>query len=400
MVEQSKPMSKLAGILLCLMCLGFMNQGTIIALILFAVIIVEKHGRIFVGNWSEFVTIILFAISFIFFGVIGGVHTAYTGILLPIGYCIGASFEYKESKDIDNVVLLMALSMDMHLILNLIYELLRYGFSFRLTAIHYDIWSGQYISSTGAMVNATAFLGCIYYLIFKCTGKKRICGISLLVVNTLYDLIMGGRSFLVILAVGIIVGFIVDAACSNGAGVALRKILLIGSLIAVVVVAGFFILRSNAAFQNYFEDTYFYKRFFRENANENIMTTGRTNLRHIFVSNMWNYPFGGRKIWNIAHQYAHELYLDIYDIGGIVPYILIIIFVVQSVLNCFKFAKSKILEQETQILLIGFVTCINLQFFIEPVLSGAPILLVVYCIFTGYIFKAAKVAGQMQNELN
>lgn len=400
MVEQSKPMSKLAGILLCLMCLGFMNQGTIIALILFAVIIVEKHGRISVGNWSEFVTIILFAISFISFGVIGGVHTAYTGILLPIGYCIGASFEYKESKDIDNVVLLMALSMDMHLILNLIYELLRYGFSFRLTAIHYDIWSGQYISATGAMVNATAFLGCVYYLIFKGNRQKRIIGIALLITNTLYDLIMGGRSFLVILVAGIIVGFLTDAIRSNGIGSALRKILLIGSVLAVVIVAGIFVLRTNTAFQSFFEDTYFYKRFFRENAYENILTTGRTNLRDIYVSNMWEYPFGGRKIWNIAHQYAHELYLDIYDIGGIVPYILIIIFVIQSVLNCFKSAKSKFLEQETQILLIGFVTCINLQFFIEPILSGAPILLDVYCVFVGYISKATKVARQMQNKLN
>ena len=391
MIDYSRSMIKITNVLLCLMCLGFMNQGTLITLILFVIIILKGHGRIPVGNQSEFGILILFALSLVVFGMIGGMQIPYIGLLLPIGYCIGSSLKYNESDDLDTLILWMAISMDMHLILNLVYEIVRFGFSFRVSAIHYDIWSGRNISATGAMVNATPLLGCIYYLIFKGTRKKRIWGISLLVVNTLYDLIMGGRSFLVILIVGVTVGFIVDTVRSNGTGASIRKIFIFGSLIAVIGGAGYFILRNNSTFQRFYEDTYFFKRFFRENAYENIMSTGRISLRQVYLSNMWNYPFGGRQIWNIAHQFAHELYLDVYDIGGVVPYICIIVFVLQTVVSCFKYVKLHSVNNNTRILLITFIACMNIQFFFEPILSGAPILLVIYCILAGYIAQATKL---------
>lgn len=398
MPENVRTMSKISSILLCLMCIGFMNQSSLIAIVLFVVVVMENKGRISIGhNRLEFITIVLFAITFMLFGTIGGVRTAYIGMLLPLGYCIGTSLNFNESKDVDNIVLFVAFAMDAHLILNLVYELIRYGLSFRLTALHYDFWSGMYISATGAMVNATAFLGCVYYLIFKSKGRKRTVGISLLLVNTLYDLIMGGRSFLVILIIGIIVGFITDTIRSNGVGSALRKILITGSVLAIVILFVYLILLNNSSIQNFYKDTYFYKRFFRENAYENIMTTGRTSLRDIYISNMWQYPFGGRKIWSIANQYAHELYLDIYDIGGVVPYILIILFVIQTIINCFKFLKFEDITDRTRVLLICFFACLNTQFFIEPVLSGAPILLVVYCIVAGYISKNTQKLQKLQH---
>ena len=397
MNEKTRTMSGISCVLLCLMCAGFMNQGTLIAVILFIVSILENHGRITVGsNKSEFVFSILFAITFMLFGIIGGVRTAYIGLLVPIGYCIGTSFKYHRSEDFDNIILLMAFSMDAHLILNLVYEMFRFGLSFRLTAIHYDVWSGMYISSTGAMINATPFLGCVYYLIFKSNRRNRIIGINLLVINTLYDLIMGGRSFMLILFVGITIGFITDTIRSNGLGAAIRKVTITGSILFIVVFTGYIILRDNYSFQSFFRDTYFYKRFFMENAYENIMTTGRTNIRDIYLSNMWNYPIGGRKIWGVANQYAHELYLDIYDIGGFVPYFCIIIFVSQTIINCFRFLKNQVIDDRTRVLVICFFACINLHFFIEPVLSGAPTLLVIYCIVAGYISKSSKEIQMIQ----
>ena len=399
MPENARTMSGISCVLLCLMCVGFMNQGTLIAVILLIVIILENHGRITVGsNKSEFVFAILFAITFMLFGIIGGVQTAYIGLLVPIGYCIGTSLKYHRSEDVDNVILLVAFSMNAHLILNLVYEMFRYGLSVRLTAIHYDIWSGMYISSTGAMINATPFLGCVYFLIFKSNRRNRIIGITLLVINTLYDLIMGGRSFMIILFAGIIIGFLTDTIRSNGFGSAMRKVLITGSIIFIVAFSGYIILRGNSSFQSFFRDTYFYKRFFRENAYENIMTTGRTNIRDIYLSNMWKYPIGGRKLWGVANQYAHELYLDIYDIGGVVPYFFIILFIIQTIINCFKFLKNKDIADKTRVLVICFFACLNLHFFIEPVLSGAPTLLVIYCIVAGYISKCSKEIQIIQDK--
>ena len=398
MAEKPKTISGIICLLLCLMCVGFMNRSSLIAIILLITIVLNNHGTISIGqNKLEFLTIVFFAITFVFFGFIGGVRTAFIGVLLPVGYCIGSSI---KSKNIDSIILLMAFSMDAHIILNLLYEIIKYGSVFHSSAIHFDVWSGMQTSSTGVMINSTGFLGCIYYLIFKSNSQNRIMGIILLAINTIYDLIMGGRTFIIILIIGIISGFFIDTIYSSGIKSALRKTIMMISIIMFVIFLGYIILQKSSSVKSFFMDTYFYKRFFRENSYENIITTGRLQIRDVYLSNMWKYPFGGRKLWNVANQYAHELYLDIYDIGGIIPYLCIIFFVIQTIINLIKFTKLDSISNETRVLLVCFYISVNVHFFVEPVLSGAPILLVVYCIVAGYISQCTNQMKIYKENIN
>lgn len=44
---------------------------------------------------------------------------------------------------------------------------------------------------------------------------------------------------------------------------------------------------------------------------------------------MFDYPWGGRKVLSKVGFYAHELWLDVFDSAGIIPFVLIWIVTIQ-----------------------------------------------------------------------
>lgn len=388
---KSLPSQKLLYLILCLVAMGFMRQASEILVIAFFIVLIRQEGQLNFGNALELGALTLCGITLFLFGYIGGIRVAILGLLLPAAYCIGAFLGENERTDnIEALILTLSIGMNIHLILNFIYELVRFGFAFRLSSLHYDIWSGSYIAATGAMANATAMVGCLYYLIFKSSKKNRLWGIGLLIFNTVYDLIMGGRSFFFLLVIGFLVGFVLDIFFSNEIQSVVKKVagfVLIAGIIGIVLT----FLYNNSVIRSFFEDTYFYKRVFRgNNVYENMLTTSRTSIRKIYLENMLDYPFGGRKIQAITNNYAHELYLDIYDIGGIIPYAFIIIYVVASVISYIRSMKSPYVDPGIKVLLGAFCVCMNAHFFVEPILSGEPILLFSYCMVNGYLASSQR----------
>ena len=82
---------------------------------------------------------------------------------------------------------------------------------------------------------------------------------------------------------------------------------------------------------------------------------------------------------------SHELWLDVLDYGGIPSYILIVLYSLVSIRRAFMAFKNKRLETETRLMILVGMVAINAQFFVEPIIAGAPVLLMSYCMLDGSI---------------
>ena len=133
-----------------------------------------------------------------------------------------------------------------------------------------------------------------------------------------------------------------------------------------------------------FENTNFFERFFGNHSTMDIDEDSRLSNKSRYFAIMGNFPWGGGHIRDeLNGAYAHELYLDTYNRAGIIPYILLIVFVFGSTFRAFRLVASKKFSILTNCLILGLFISINIEFFIEPVIEGMPWLLPTFCILCG-----------------
>ena len=103
------------------------------------------------------------------------------------------------------------------------------------------------------------------------------------------------------------------------------------------------------------------------------------------VQLMPKYFWGGQKISAELGIQVHELWIDIYDYAGIISYLLMIVYSL-----CYLGVMIKTIKQRDNVtnrntLFIGLFLCIGIQMFLEPVMTGESIFLIVSVIIGSMI---------------
>ena len=98
---------------------------------------------------------------------------------------------------------------------------------------------------------------------------------------------------------------------------------------------------------------------------------------------MPKYLFGGQYISTILGEQVHDFWIDIYDYAGIVTCAIMIVYSLIFLRDSVKILKNDKIGKDFRILLIGVLTCIVLQMFLEPVMTGASLFLLVSIIIHG-----------------
>ncbi|MGD6730446.1 MAG: hypothetical protein ACPKMZ_05180 [Pleomorphochaeta sp.] len=96
---------------------------------------------------------------------------------------------------------------------------------------------------------------------------------------------------------------------------------------------------------------------------------------------------------------AHEIWLDTYDYSGIIPYTLIIIYTCSYIIRMFKIFKNKNIYLGIRILSVTFYIVMTIQFGLEPILEGSPILFYLFCFLDGF-FKIIIIKNEKLEFLN
>ena len=166
------------------------------------------------------------------------------------------------------------------------------------------------------------------------------------------------------------------------------KRFLIFSLIACVMLLLLTSLFGNirSAFIDFFENTHFFSRF-GETSSSELLQTSRWTIRNQYLSLFWTHPFGGRLIFEKVGMLPHELWLDVYDVAGIFSFAPFILYFVASFFHIATFCLKSSIDVETKNIVVFCCVGLLLQFMVEPIFSGNPALLFVYCFIDGAIIN-------------
>ena len=107
---------------------------------------------------------------------------------------------------------------------------------------------------------------------------------------------------------------------------------------------------------------------------------GRLEKWIIGLYNIFKYPFGW-EYSSIKFGYAHNLWIDIARIGGIIPFTLFFIASIYSFNTLCKLLKYR--EKNITPLILGLNICFFLSSFVEPVIEAMPLYFYLYIMLWG-----------------
>lgn len=387
-------------IILFMFSLNVFNQSSFFLMVAFAFIVICDRGKLYIPvNDSVFFVLLCFALAFFLFSAQVSLNAGISAIGCPMAYYLGLRVQNNQAeifhaeKQLSFIVLLLTAGMTCHAVVNFIYELIRFD-GINSGGIHYDFFSfGAQTSTTGAATYLTLFAGVIFYVIMESdSAKKWIAGMLLAIIAFSYNIILGGRTFFALAGISFILSMIVFVCGQKDNA---KKMQAIGKvifvLIVLIVAAIIACTRYHDIITEMFESTYLFHRISYANLSQSqdlfsfFVSSDRWNIQNQYLSLMFDYPWGGRKILNRVGFYAHELWLDIFDSAGIIPYILIWIVTVQITFCNFKYILSRKVPIKNRVLLMGITTSVTLQLFFEPVLTGCRGLLFSYLLICGMV---------------
>lgn len=384
MWSQNQSVDKILTALVVLFAVGFMLQQSIFITAAFILLVVSDGFVLYARNDATFYLLVIFATLYILFNGRSGIIV----LGMPMAYYLGRRVNVKEAEtNFRKLYLLLAFSMAMHVVLNFLYEYSRFGSSIYTTGVHYDIWSGHISTATGIMINATLLASILYYLCFL---EKRMIirciGIAMIIFLGIYNIMMGERSYFFLLVIAFVAGIVLNMLTSGLTTDIFKTISKIVFFIAIAYIIVLLIFRFYGdEINSFFDSSYFYHRFFSENSSSGMFESSRWERKARYFSMMFDYPLGGGNMREIIGGSSHELWLDVLDYGGIPSYILIVLYSLVSIRRAFMAFKNKRLETETRLMILVGMVAINAQFFVEPIIAGAPVLLMSYCMLDGSI---------------
>ena len=343
--------------------------------------------------------LLAFAMTYLCFGMMSlGVSLS---LFKPLIYAMIWIMIYNISsnKSIDQIFTLMlflALGMASHGLINFLYNT-KNGVEMS-KGISFDFWSQAYSSATGQAINFTLLIAITFWIIFLQKNKfLMIIGIIFFVCSLLYDIQLGGRTFFVITVISLACGIIILVIESFSHPYIAKKTFGICVIIGCVILFVAFIFQYNLFnVRSAFEKSYMYRRLYYHSAGD-IADDSRFNRKSLYYSMFFDNLFGGGKISGSGIGAAHELWLDIFDQVGFIPYILIIIYSVSVIWTVCSIVKKGKIEISYKNALIIYTVVMFSQFFVEPIMASAPMLFSSFIIIDAALTRFYRDNAEVQN---
>ena len=379
-------------ILLFLFGIAFLNKQTY--LIVFAAIIVflgAKKGWQISGSIS-FLFLFFFSTFCILFGSIESPTLGLKSLCCIAAFYIGNKLNYKKNGSLKKLVLFLAFSFALYPILNLLYEFYLFGFSFSFlnSVTHYDIWSNDASAVTLIASNFCMIASLFGFFVFYSKNKILVFLGSLIIgLACFYNLIMGGRTFFLILIIMFAIGMVLTMILKKkGFKWIIKRLLSVAIIICLMIFLLTIVSKDfKTTFLGFFEQTHFFNRFGDVNNASDFLKTSRLDIRNSYLALFWKYPLGGRSIFKEVGMLAHELWLDVYDIGGIFAWVPFMLYFGLSIIHIAKFCLNRFIDVESRLIVFCCSLGLIMQFAVEPLFSGNPALLFAYCLIDGAVIN-------------
>lgn len=301
----------------------------------------------------------------------------------PICYLIGLNFLNKNDIKLKNekytqdkiiiAIIVAALGAFVHYGINLSINV---NSTFRNNI---DVWSGEYLNATGQAALSVMAIAVFVTTIFLANNYiMKIVGIAGFIVIFVYNLILAGRSLIVITIVALLTAIIYINITKNvqtrfgGIFLAMMSAsVLLYSYIQNIGGIREIILGSNLSMRM---------------DNLVLLEDIRWTRKVQYIALMLEYPFGGGKINDVVGGYGHDLFLDTYSDAGMFALILLLVFAGVAIGNLVKVLREKSASQYLKLLVLCMHVVLVLEFMIEPILAGMPWMFCFFCFYQGLLY--------------
>lgn len=365
---ENKKLDIVIQITIFCIALNILHLGQFLLPVICVLLWANDKFKLNIKNIKIFILLCLFSLFFFIFGFKLGFYSV-MGFCLPMAYYIGGRLN-KSKDNIKRLIYIIALGMGVHVILNMAYDFTIYGTEIFRHTSHYDIWLQDEAMPTAVATNYMVFTGCIYYLILKENNKPAKCALLVVyLVMLIYNVAIGRRTPVLMLGITLAVGVIFDFFVFGGNKKILKKFLLILGIVilSVLVIWNFDLFGIK---------TRIYWMPFLVKFREYGLDTGRFDIMIEGIKMMPQYLWGGQNISGVMEIQIHDLWLDIYDYAGIVPFVLMIVFTVYEIMSFVKLLFNKKISSDFKVLLIGVYSAGLVQAMLEPLMTGASIFLI------------------------
>lgn len=368
--------------LLYLVAINFLHIGQLFLPIVCLYIFIDNKGKLVVNNWFTFILLCLFGISFFAFSYKLGFYST-MGLCLPMAYYIGSNIKKTDEESLKKVIYLFAFGMAIHIVLNLITDIVIDGKDFIGSISHYDIWIKEGVLTTSTAVNSIFVIALLYYFIVHETNKKyKVIGISLFALIMLYDVALGRRTPLFMTALCIFISILIDQLLfkSNKN----LKPLIFTAIVLSIIALLFFLTYSFNLFG--LKETLMgfgiVKKFM-----EYGLDSGRLKIFFKAIKLVPQHLWGGQEIRNILDIQIHDLWMDTFDYAGIIPFVLLVIHSLMFIKTIKDIIKSKKISNSFKLFVLVLFIAVTIQLFLEPIMSGSSLFIIIVIIIEAILEK-------------
>lgn len=345
----------------------------------------------------QFLVVLLFAISYSACSVIFGGLTEQAEYLWVISiaiisaYLIGWNWQkIFPGATASSAIIFIGLSFATHGLLNYVYSLqLGVGDS----GLCFDYWSKSHSASTAQGVIFTPFVSVVWIILLQHRSiVVKVATFIALLFAVRYNFMLGGRSFLLLLALAAFVYLVLKITFSaDSVGDAITNLLVVFLLLFLIL----FLYQKNVFnLKSTFENSYMAHRFKYQSVAEDDRAT-----RWVYYASHFSQGiFGGNKISiSSGYGYAHNLWLDVFDQAGLIPFVLLLVLSFSSAIQGLRTAFS--VNRYEGLYATSFYVIYFAQFFIEPILQGSPFFFISFVFITG-LFNSLSQAHLIEWSVN
>jgi len=309
----------------------------------------------------------------------------------PFFYLLGKylSKDFISSKSIFNFLIVIGFLFSFSYLISVLVVFLERGFSQLDRSLPY-FWTGELVSAT----KMGAYFGlnmCIPSLLIADQGKSklsyRIFAIVVFVLSLVCVLRLGSRTQLGIMLITTIISLIYIIPRQS-----LKNNIVLTTIFTLLL----YIIYKNVSFDLDADWLSTFAGRMDKGADDIASGGGRTERWAKSFEIMFEKPLG----WGLNEfGFAHNLWLDVLRVSGLIPFVILIIFSFRSFLNSIKMIGSKPLGINLRLLLLVYSLSFFMIFMVEPILDGLFPLFTLWCLFSGILIHIIKLEKQITTQI-
>ena len=337
-----------------------------------------KKNKILVNK--NLIVLIGFSITYYVISMSYGIDVSKISIACVLSYYIGimiVEISKTPEKTIIKYTYSIAIGFFIHAMANYIINI---GTQERNTI---DIWTKVARSATLQATMLTMLMGSSFFSFFILKNKfHRLIITICIILSLLYNLVLGTRTLIIVSVVSFILSeitFIVFYIKKGDIVLKNAKILVKAIIIILVIYSSNFM-----GIREKIEDTKLLRRINKPYSTQEA-DSNRVETMILAFNNILDYPMGGNteKVGDL--KYIHNMWLDVANQAGIIPFTLLILFTIISLFNLIKILKSQEFSAEFKIFLVGIYSAVLLNMAVEPIIQGEPLFFIMFCNIVGMV---------------